>query len=86
MGVFDDMPVAEQFEIVANYILNIWLQSDTFYDDIEEPRCLLVLQSIARKLGISFKEWLELTDRAKPEWFKEDIKLGKILKDVDINL
>lgn len=82
---FSQLSTTQLFEIVAGYVLDKWLSSESFIDDIDEPRCLIALQHIAKRLGIDFEHWLELTNRAKPKWFKESIKLEQILQDVNID-
>jgi len=77
-----DCTTVELFGILVEYIGDKWYASPTFLDDIDEPRCLLVLQLLAKKLGIGLKEWFEILEEYRPDWVKEDIALSQILKDI----
>ena len=72
----------ELFGILVEYIGDKWYGSPTFFDDFDEGRCLLVLQLLAKKMGIGLKEWLDILHEYRPEWVKEDIALSQILKDI----
>ncbi len=81
-----DIPTIDQFELLVNYILNVWLVSNTFFDDIEEPRCLLVLQNLAKKMGITLDVWMIIMNKAQPKWFKDEMQLNKILQGINTDL
>lgn len=81
----NDSETIIQLEIIAHYILEKWLPSKTFFDDLDEPRCLLALQSLSKKLGVSWDEWMNILHDARPKWFQDELTLSHILKDINLD-
>lgn len=79
---FQECETQELFGILVEYIGKKWYASPTFLDDIDEPKCILALQELAKRLGIDFTKWLDIIHTYKPNWVKENIALSEILKDI----